>query len=72
MFQLGHFIRIMCLDTEGWYKNQRKIDLWLENRHNEFGLVNFHVSSKKSKNLYFDWLLLSNTYKDLDEKVLKS
>ena len=72
MFQLGHFIRIMCLDTEGWCKNQRKIDLWLENRHNEFGLVNFHVSSKKSKNLYFDWLLLSNTYKDLDEKVLKS
>ena len=35
-------------------------------------LVNFHVSSQKSKNLHFDWLLLSNTYKDLDDKILKS
>ena len=30
------------------------------------------MSSQKSKNLHFDWLLLSNAYKDLDEKVLKS
>ena len=35
-------------------------------------LVNFNMSSEKSENLHFDWLLLSKTYKDLDEKVQKS
>ena len=35
-------------------------------------LVNFHVSSQKSENLYFDGLLSSKAYKVLDEKVLKS
>ena len=35
-------------------------------------LVNFHVSSRKSENLHFDWMLLSKAYKDLDEKVKKS
>ena len=35
-------------------------------------LVNVHVSSRKSVNLYFDRLLLSKAYKDLDEKVQKS
>ena len=35
-------------------------------------LVNFHASRRKSENLYFDWILLSKTYKDLDEKVQKS
>ena len=35
-------------------------------------LVNFQVSSRKSENLHFDWILLSKTYKDLDEKIQKS
>ena len=35
-------------------------------------LSNFHASSRKSENLHFDWILLSNAYEDLDEKVLKS
>ena len=35
-------------------------------------LVNFHASSQKSKNLHFDWLLLSKAYEVLDEKVQKS
>ena len=32
-------------------------------------LVNFHRSSQKSENLYFERLLLSKRYKDLDQKV---
>ena len=32
-------------------------------------LVNFHASSQKLGNLYFDGLLLSNAYKVLEEKV---
>ena len=35
-------------------------------------LVNFHASSRKSENIHFDWILLSKTYKDLDEKMQKS
>ena len=35
-------------------------------------LVNFDVSSRKSKNLHFDRILLSKAHKNLDEKVQKS
>ena len=35
-------------------------------------LVNFHASSRKSKNLLFDRMLLTKAYKDLDEKIQKS
>ena len=35
-------------------------------------LVNFHASSRKSENLHFDWILLSNAFKELDEKIQKS
>ena len=35
-------------------------------------LVNFDASSRKSENLHFDGLVLSEAYKDLDEKVQKS
>ena len=35
-------------------------------------LVNFHASSRKSENLYFDGLLLFKADKVLDEKVQKS
>ena len=41
-------------------------------KNNLRNLLNFHVSSWKSKNLHFDGLLLSKAYKDLDEKVQKS
>ena len=35
-------------------------------------LVHFRVSSRKSENLHFHWLVLSKAYKVLDEKVQKS
>ena len=35
-------------------------------------LVNFHMSSRKSKNLHFDGFLLSKASKVLDEKVQKN
>ena len=35
-------------------------------------LFNFHVSSRKSKNLHFDWILWFKAYKDLDEKIQKT
>ena len=47
-----------------------KTDSWLENDISN--LVNLHASSWKSENLHFDGLLLSKTYKVLDEKVEKS
>ena len=40
-----------------------KNDLW--------NLFDFHASSRKSGNFYFDWLLLSKKDKDLDEKLQK-
>ena len=33
-------------------------------------LVNFHASSRKSENLYFDGIVLSKAYKVLDEKAM--
>ena len=46
----------------------------LENniRHLVNFLVNFHASSRKSEDLHFDSILLSKSYKDLDEKIQKS
>ena len=35
-------------------------------------LVNFHASGRKSENLHFQELFLSNAYKVLDENVQKS
>ena len=35
-------------------------------------LVNFHVSSRKSKKLHFHGFVLSKVYKVCDEKVQKS
>ena len=35
-------------------------------------LINFHSSSRKSKDLHFDQILLSKAYKYSDEKVQKS
>ena len=35
-------------------------------------LIYFHASSRKSKNLHFDGLVLSKAYKVLEEKVQKN
>ena len=35
-------------------------------------LTNFNVSSCMSENLPFDWNVLSNTFKDLNERVQKN
>ena len=35
-------------------------------------LVNFHASNRKTENVHFYGLVLSKTYKVLDEKVQKS
>ena len=56
----------MCHDTQGDVKFEGKLTCGLKNDIRN--LVNFHASSQKSENLHFDWMLLSKTYKDLDEK----
>ena len=35
-------------------------------------MVNFHASSRKSENVHFDGLVLSEAYKVLNEKVQKN
>ena len=46
---------------------------WLVAWKNDLrNLLNSNVSSRKSWNLHFDGLLLSQAYKDVDEKVQKS
>ena len=51
-------------------KFKRKLTFGLKNDIRN--LVNFHASSRKSKNLHFDWMPLSKAYKDLDENIQKS
>ena len=58
------------LTLKGDAKFKGKLTCGLKN--NIRNLVNFHASSWKSKNLQFDWILLSKAYKDLDEKIQKS
>ena len=58
------------MTLKGVAKFKRKLTCGLKNDIRN--LVNFHASSRKSENLHFDWILLSNIYKDLDEKVQKS
>ena len=67
MFQLENFSWIMCHDTEGWCKGKLTHGLKNDIRN----LINFHVSSRKSENLHFDWIFLSKAYNDLDEKIQK-
>ena len=66
IFQLENFIEIMCHDMTNF---KGKLTLGLKN--DQRNLVNFHVSSQKSENLHFTVLILSKTYKVLDEKVQK-
>ena len=56
----------MCYDTGGWCTLTSALKNDIKN------LINFHVSSQKSKNLHFDGLVFSKAYKVLDEKVQKS
>ena len=58
----------LCVMTlEGVAKFKGKLTCGLKN--NKRNLVNFHASSWKSKNLHFDWIHLSQTYKNLYDKV---
>ena len=41
-------------------------------KNDKRNLINFRASSRKSENLHFDRLVLSKTYKVLNEKVQKS
>ena len=56
----------MCHDTEG---DKEKLTGGLKNDIRN--LIYFHTSSRKSENLHFDGLVLSKSYKFLDEKVQK-
>ena len=59
---------IMALKGDSEFKGKLICGLKKDIRN----LLNFHVSSWKSKNLHFDHIFLSKAYKDLDEKVQKS
>ena len=58
------------MTLKGDAKFKGKLTCGLKN--NLKNLLNFHSSSRKSGNLHFDGLLLSKSYKDLDEKIQKS
>ena len=55
-----------------WRVMQNLKENWLVAWKMTKNLVNFHASSRKSENLHFNGLILSKTYKVLDEKVQKS
>ena len=55
----------MTLNGDAKFKEKLTCGL----RNDIRNLVNFRASSRKSKNLHFDGLLLSKAYKALDEKV---
>ena len=69
MFQPENFVGIVLHDTQSDEKFKKKVTRGLKNDINN--LVNFHASSRKSKVLNIDRLLLSEAYKVSDEKVLK-
>ena len=58
----------MTLKVDAKFKEK----LTCGSKNNIRGLVNFHASGEKSKNLPFDLILLSKAYKDLDEKAQRS
>ena len=58
------------MTLKGAAKFKRTLNCGLKNDIRN--LVNFYVSSWKSKNWHFDWIRLSKAYKYLDEKVQKS
>ena len=58
-------------------KNFSRGRIWVKGKlthgmkNNIKNLVNFHASSRKSKNVYFDELLLFKAYRVLDEKKVQ-
>ena len=69
MFQPENFVGIVLHDTQSDEKFKKKVTRGLKNDINN--LVNFHASSRKSKVLNIDRLLLFEAYKVSDEKVQK-
>ena len=57
----------MTLKGDGKFKGKLTFGL----KNNIRNLVNFHATSRKPENFHFDQILLSKTYKDLDEKTQK-
>ena len=49
-----------------------KVELSRGLKNDKRNLIKFHVTSRKSENLDFDVLLLSEAFKVLDEKVQES
>ena len=58
---------LCVMKLEGDAKSKEKLTCGLKNDLSNS--VNFHSSSRKSRNLHFDLVLLSKAYKDLDEKI---
>ena len=54
------------MELKGVATRKRKLTCDLKNDIRN--LVNFHASSRKSKILHFDWILLFKAYKHLDKK----
>ena len=65
-----NFQRNCVMTLKGAAKFKRKLTCGLKNDIKN--LVNFQVSSWKSKNLHFDWVSLSKAYKYLHEKIQKN
>ena len=57
----------MTLKGDAIFKENLTVGLKNDKRN----LINFHASSRKSENLHFDRLVLSESYNVLDEKVQK-
>ena len=55
----------MTLNSDAKFKEKLTCAL----KNDKKNLINFYASSRKSKKLHFDGLLLSKAYKDLDDKV---
>ena len=69
-FYMKKYRGAMCHEIEGWCSVCSKISWWFEKDIRNF--IDFDASSRKSKNVLFDRLLLSRGYKFLDEIVQKS
>ena len=68
--KMKKYRRVMSRDTDKLLKVWRKTDSWF--RNDMRNLVNFNVSSGKSKKLHFYVPLLSTAYKVLTKKVQKN
>ena len=69
-YQSENFRELCVMTLKGVAKFEGRLTSGLKNDIRN--LVNFHAISRKSENLHFHQVLLSQAYKDLDEKVQKS